>query len=108
MEDIIGWVLLVGLLFGLEIVAIFILVMSLRYARQLVFVLLCGGVAAVLMAVESIAWWICAAGGYEFGFRSDTTLSIVSAVSIVSLGVYFPAAIMRCKRTRWSNASRAT
>jgi|GEM_PF-5263933 len=56
MEDVIGWVLLIGLLFGLEIVAIFILIMSLRYARQLVFVLLCGGVAAVLMSDTNRQW----------------------------------------------------
>jgi hypothetical protein len=90
--------LFIVVLFGLEIVAIFILIMSARYRRQLAFVLICGIVAAVLMAIESLIWWICVAGGYEFGFRSDTTLIIVSAVSVVALGIYFPIAIMRCKR----------
>lgn len=107
MDDIIGLVLLLGVLFGCEIVAIFILIMSALYGRQLVFVILCGSVAAVLMAIESFIWWVCAAGGYEFGFRSDTTLIIVSAVSIVGLGVYFPIAIMRCKRKQRSDAHNA-
>jgi fatty acid desaturase len=53
MDDIIGLVLLFGMLFGLEVVAIFILVMSALYGRQLVFVILCGIVAAVVMAAES-------------------------------------------------------
>lgn len=93
MDDIIGLVLLIGMLFGLEIVAVFILIMSAVYGRQLVFVILCGIVAAVLMAIESVIWWICVAGNYEFGFRSETALIIVSAVSVVSLAFYFPTAI---------------
>ena len=68
------------------------------YGRQLVFVILCGVVAAVLMAIESVIWWICVAGNYEFGFRSETALIIVSAVSVVSLGIYFPTAIRRGRR----------
>jgi hypothetical protein len=102
MDDIIGLVLLFGVLFGLEIVAIFILIMAAIYGRQLVFVILCGVVAAVLMACESVIWWICVAGNYEFGFRSETALIIVSAVSLLSLGIYFPVAIMRCKRKQSS------
>jgi hypothetical protein len=108
MDDIIGLVLLIGMLFGLEIVAIFILIMSAIYGRQLVFVILCGTVAAVLMAVESLIWWICVAGNYEFGFRSETALILVSAVSIVSLGIYFPVAIMRCKRKQASAAHKVS
>jgi hypothetical protein len=87
-----------GMLFGLEVVAIFILIVAAICGRQLVFVILCGVVAAVLMAIESVIWWICVAGKYEFGFRGETALIIVSGVSIVSLGIYFPTAIMRCKR----------
>lgn len=62
MDDIIGWAFLIGMLFGLEIVAIFILIMSAVYGWQLVFVILCGLVAAVLMAIESVIWWICGRG----------------------------------------------
>jgi hypothetical protein len=107
MDDIIGSALLFGLLFGLEIVAIFILIMSAIYGRQLVFVIVCGVVAAVLMAIESLIWWICVEGKYEFGFRSETTLIIVSAVSVVSLAIYFPIAIMRCRRKQASEAHKA-
>jgi hypothetical protein len=45
MDDIIGLVFLIGVLFGLEIVAIYILIMSAIRGRQLVFVILCGVVA---------------------------------------------------------------
>jgi len=38
MDDIIGGLLLLGVLFGLKIVAIFILIMSAIYGRQLVLV----------------------------------------------------------------------
>jgi hypothetical protein len=107
MDDIIGSALLFGLLFGLEIVAVFVLIMSTVYGRQLVFVILCGIVAAVLMAIESLIWWICVAGNYEFGFRSETALIIVSAVSVLSLGIYFPLAIIRCKRKQAREAHKA-
>jgi len=107
MADIIGWLFLIGALFGLEIVAIIILMMSARYGRQLAFVILCGIVAAVLMAIESLIWWICVAGGYEFGFPSETALISASALSIVSLGIYFPVTIRRCKRKAGSDALKA-
>jgi hypothetical protein len=81
MGDIIGWVLF----FGLEIVAIFILILSALYGRQLVFVIICGIVAAVVMAAESIFCFICAAGGYASEFGGDALPVSVSAVSIVSL-----------------------
>ena len=108
MGDIIGWIGLSVVFFGLEIVALFILIMAWRYARQLVFVLLCGGVAAVLMAIESFAW-ICVAGqtalqGTDLGFWSAVALIGISAISIVSLGIYFRAAVMRWKRTQKSAA----
>jgi hypothetical protein len=59
------------------------------------------------MAIESLIWWICAEAGYDFGFRSATALIIVSAVSVVSLGIYFPTAIRRCKRKQASAAHKA-
>ena len=59
------------------------------------------------MAIESVIWWICVAENYEFGFRSETALIIVSAVSIVSLAIYFPIAIRRCKRKQASAAHKA-
>lgn len=107
MDDIIGLLSLIGVMFGSEIVAIFILIMAACYGRQLAFVILCGVVAAVLMAIESIIWWICVAGKYEFGFPSETALISVSALSIVSLGIYFPIAIRRCKRKAGSDALEA-
>lgn len=104
MTDIIGWMFRIAALFGLEIVALFILIMSTIYGRQRIFVIFCGAVATVLMAIETSIWWICTAGGHEFGFRSETVLVIVSAVSIVSLAIYFPIAITRCKRKQDSAA----
>jgi len=105
MDDIIGLVLLLGVLFGLEIVAIFILIMSAIYGRQLIFVILCGIVAAVVMAVESLVLFLCNAASSDF--PASMTL-ITSAVSIVSLGVYFPIAIRRCKRKQVSAAHKAS
>lgn len=105
MDDIIGLVLLLGVLFGLEIVAIFILIMSALYGRQLVFVILCGIVAAVVMAAESLVLFLCSAASSDF--PASATL-ITSAVSIVSLGIYFPIAIRRCKRKQRSDAPKAS
>lgn len=104
MDHIIGPVFFSAGFFGLEIAAIIVLIMAAIYGRQRVFVIPCGGVAAVLMAGESIIWWIGAAGDYEFGFRSEMALIIVSALSIESLGLYFPSAIMRCKRRQRTEA----
>jgi hypothetical protein len=81
--------------------------MSAVYGRQLIFVVLCGVVAAVLMAIESLIWWICVAGGYEFGFPSEPVLISVSALSIVILGLYFPIVITRCKRKQTGHAPNA-
>jgi hypothetical protein len=100
MDDIIGWVLF----FGLEIVAIFILIMSALYGRQLVFVIVCGIAAAVVMAAESLILFLCSAASSDF--PASATL-ITSALSIVSLGVYFPIAIKRCKRKQRSDAHNA-
>ena len=104
MDDIIGLVLLLGVLFGCEIVAIFILIMSALYGRQLVFVILCGIVAAVVMAAESLILFLCSAASSDF--PGSATL-ITSALSIVCLGIYFPTAIMRCKRKPRSDAPNA-
>lgn len=104
MDHIIGSVFFIAGFFGLEIASIFVLIMAAIYGRQRVFVILCGGVAVALMAAESIIWWICAAGNYEFGFRSETALIIVSALLIVCLGLYFPITIMRCRRRQRSDA----
>jgi hypothetical protein len=104
MDDIIGLVLLLGVLFGCEIVAIFILIMSALYGRQLVFVILCGIVATVVMAVESLILFLCSAASSDF--PASATL-ITSALSIVCLGIYFPVAVMRCKRKPRSDAPNA-
>jgi hypothetical protein len=42
MDDMIGSILLIGMLCGLEIVAVFILILSTIYGGQVVFVILCG------------------------------------------------------------------
>ena len=106
MGDISGGLLLFGAFFGLEIVAIFILIISALCGRQLVFVIVCGSAAAVVMAAESVILFICVATGHA-DLPGNATLIIVSAVSIVGLGVYFPIAIMRCKRKQRSDAHNA-
>ena len=77
MDDIIGGLLLLGMLFGLEIVALFILIMSAIYGRQLIFVILCGVVAAVLMAIESFIWWICVRQVMNLGFGARRRSSLL-------------------------------
>jgi hypothetical protein len=98
MEDIIGRLLVLCILLGLEVVAIVVLILSAIYARQLSVVITCGVVAAVVMAVEYCFCFIWAAGGYADGVGGEALPGIVAVVSIVSLGIYFPIALRRCKR----------
>jgi hypothetical protein len=101
-SNIIGFVLLLVLGFGLEVIAILILVFSAIYPRRLGIVILLGIVAAVLMFVESFLWLlfigIASSGGTV---TSDNPfilyLKILTGTSILCLLVYFPTAILRFK-----------
>lgn len=104
MDDIIGGILLLAVFFGLEIVALLILVFAAIYGRQLAFVIVCGIVAAVVMAAESLVLFLCSAASSDF---PASAMLITSALSIVCLGIYFPLAIMRCKRKQASEAHKA-
>ena len=81
---------------GLEIVAIVMLIAAAIYSRKLVVVIIMGVLATGCMAIEWIILWALADLN-----RSDPnfamTLKVVSAISILSLLIYFPIAIRRCK-----------
>jgi hypothetical protein len=84
------------LFFGLEIVAIVMLIASTIYSRNLAVVIVMGVIAAGCMAVEGVILWVLAImDGADPNFM--TILIVVSAISILSLGIYFPLAIRRCK-----------
>jgi hypothetical protein len=104
MEDIIGGLLFFGLIFGLEIAAIVILIFTAIYARARLVVIVCGIVAAVLTAAESILCYILYAGLYANDLGGKMLPLTVSAVSIVSLAIYFPIALARVKRREKSAA----
>ena len=99
--SIFAWVFLFVFFFGLEIAALNVLLAGWRFARHLVLIFVCGGVALVLMAVESLAWF-AACGGDPLRDWMGATLLGMSVVSVVSLAIYFPAAIMACKRRQLS------
>lgn len=99
MEAILGGVIGILVFYGLEIVAIVLLIGSLIVPRVLVVVIIAGVVAAGCMAAESAIWWVLAnMNGAEPD--SETKLKVVSAISILSLLIYFPLAIVRCKAYR--------
>jgi hypothetical protein len=99
MEGIFSDIVGIALFYGLEIVAVLILIGSALFPRLLVIVIICGVVAAGFMAVEFVIWWVLAnMNGAEPG--SGTILKVLSAISIMSLAVYFPLAITRCKAPR--------
>jgi hypothetical protein len=95
LEDIIGIVLF----YGLEIVAVLILIGSALFARLRVVVIICGIIAAGLMAGEWFLWWVLAAMDHA-QLSADTNLKVVSAISVLSLLIYFPVAIARLKAHR--------
>jgi hypothetical protein len=73
--------------YGLEIGAVVLLIASLIVPRVLVVVIIVGVVAAGLMVVEWVLWWILANMDHaEPGWQ--TNLKVVSAISIVSLLIY--------------------
>lgn len=81
---------------GLEIVAIVMLIASTIYSRNLVVVIVMGVIAAGCMAVEWIVLWVLAImDGADPNFM--TILIVVSAISILSLGIYFPLGLKRFK-----------
>jgi ABC-type Fe3+-siderophore transport system permease subunit len=95
LDDFVG----IGLFYGLEIVALLILIGSAVIPRVPVVIIILGVVAAGCMAVESAMWWVMAnMNGAEP--TSSTNLTIVSAISILSLLIYFPLAITRCRAHR--------
>jgi uncharacterized membrane protein len=99
METIIDNAVGILLFYGLEIAGILLLIGSALVPRVLVVVIIMGVVAAGCMAVESAIWWVLAnMNGAEPS--SATNLKIVSAISIVSLLIYFPLAIGRCHAHR--------
>ncbi|PYJ08910.1 MAG: hypothetical protein DMF06_11645 [Verrucomicrobia bacterium] len=98
MEDIIGGGILLGVFFGLEVVGLVVLILAAVFARQRAVIVVCGIAAAVVMAVEYCVLYICAAGKYADGWGGETLPVIIAAISIVSLGIYFPVAIIRSKR----------
>jgi len=88
--------------FGLELIAILILIFSAIYPRRLGVVITLGIVAAVLMFVESFIWLlgigIASSGGRVTG--DDPLihyLEILIGFSILCLLIYFPTAILRRK-----------
>lgn len=111
-SNIIGYLLLLVLGFGLEVIAILILVFSAIYARWLSLVILLGIIAAVLMFVQSFLWLlfigIASSGGTV---TSDNPfflyLKILIGFSILCLLIYFPTAIMRCKRKQKAGTQAA-
>jgi hypothetical protein len=100
--DLIAKLVFLLILFGVEIIAILILVLSAIYPRRLGVVILLGIVAAVLMFVESFIWLlgigIASSGGRVTG--DDPLihyLEILIGFSILCLLIYFPTAILRFK-----------
>ena len=99
METILDNVVGILLFYGLEIGALVLLIGSALVPRVLVVVIIIGVLAAGCMAVESVMWWVLAnMNGAELS--SATNLKIVSAISVLSLLLYFPLAIGRCKAHR--------
>jgi hypothetical protein len=89
-------------MFGLEVIAILILIFSALFPRRLAVVIILGIVAAVLMFVESFIWLAGTVIGSSGGpLTSDNEgfryLKILTGVSILSLLIYFPTAILRFK-----------
>ena len=101
-SNIMGFLLLLVLGFGLEVISILILVLSAIYPRRLGVVILLGVTAAVLMCVQSFLWLlfigIASSGG---SVTSDNPfilyLKILTGFSILCLLIYFPTAILRYK-----------
>jgi heme/copper-type cytochrome/quinol oxidase subunit 4 len=83
------------LFYGLEIVAVLLLIGSAMFPRLLVVVIILGVVAAGCMAVESVIWWVMT---HMDGSDPDwqPIFKILNAISIVSLLIYFPLSIARC------------
>jgi ethanolamine transporter EutH len=100
--DIITDLVFLVMAFGLEVIAILMLVWSAIFARSMALIITLGIVAAVLMFVESFLWLagivIGSSGGSltgdNPGFRY---LAILTVISVVCLLIYFPIAILRWK-----------
>jgi hypothetical protein len=97
-----GDLLVLVIMFGLDLIAILILILSAFYARRLDVVIVLGVVAAVLMFVESFLWLAATVIGSSGGaLTSDNEgfryLKILTGMSILSLLIYFPTAILRWK-----------
>jgi len=98
-ESIISDAVGIVLFYGLEIVAVLLLIGSAMFPRLLLVVIILGVVAAGCMAVELAMWWVLAnMNGAEPA--SATELKVLTAVSVLSLLIYFPVAILRCKAYR--------
>jgi hypothetical protein len=98
------------LMFGLEVVAILILVFSALFPRHLNVVILLGILAAIFMFVELFIWLAATVIGSSGGpLTSDNEgfwyLKILTVISILSLLIYFPAAILRWKASSKRNVA---
>ncbi len=91
-----------SILYGLEVAALVVLLISAVFARWLAAVVL-GGLLATGLMVAQIALWVLMAGvgsatsGSQHGYSISLGFAVVS---VIALALYFPLAIARHKKLR--------
>lgn len=103
MENVVFDAIFLVIFYGLEFIAILLLIGSAIYARELAYVITLGVVAAVLMFVELFLWLALIVIGSSGGSVTSNNefiipLKILAVVSVVSLLIYFPIVVLRARR----------
>lgn len=92
---------------GLELLALIVLMLSLVFARWLA-VVIAGGVLAMALMAAHFALWVFLAGVGSATSTSQQGYSVAlsfGAGSLVALALYFPLAVARHKKLRRAHAA---
>src|SRR5215210_1126996 len=99
MDTILGLLLF----FGLGLLGLTTLILSAIYSRSTIAVIVWGVIASILLVLECVFMiWLAGIGAATSGSSGGMT-GIVFLISVLSLFIYFPAAILRIRKAQDRN-----